>query len=282
MTRGGRTLDPGEWVCRTSRGGPSVALLPRLLGAVPLLRVWTAREFQARYRQSAFDSLWSLIQPIGVVLIYGFLFAIVLEVAPGGIPYLAFAFAGIAPWRFISFATSAGFPSIMSSHSTITKVYFPREVIPLSVVLAALVDLAIATGLLLVVVVVQGVGISVTVVALLPIDSVLLAYVAGFTVLGASIGVFVRDLTLLLPLAQQFLFVASPIMYPASLVPQQLEWLNVVNPVAVIVEATRDVTVRHAWPDWSLLGVHAVVAVLVLVAALAYCRAVEPHMSDLA
>lgn len=271
-----------EWVRRSSSGGPKVALSARLRGELPLLAVWTGREFHSRYRQSGFDSLWSLIQPIGVVLIYGFLFAIILEVAPGGVPYLAFAFAGIAPWRFIAFATSAGFPSIVSSHATITKVYFPREVIPLSVVLAAVVDLAIATSLLLVVVIVQGVGLSVEVVALLPIDAILIAYVAGFTVLGASIGVFIRDVTLLLPLVQQFLFVASPIMYPASLIPDQLEWLNAVNPVAVIVEATRDVTVEHAWPDWSLLGIHTLVALLVLAGALAYCRAVESRMSDLA
>lgn len=270
------------WTCRTPAGGPRQALGERLRSLAPLLRLWTGREFRARYRQSALDASWSVVQPIGVVLVYGFLFSIVLRVSADGLPYLSFAFAGIAAWRFIAFGTSAAVPSIVEAQSTITKVYFPREVIPLSVVGAALVDLAIATTLLLVVAVVQGVGLDVTVVALVPIDVVLVLYVAAASVFGASLAVFVRDVALLLPLLQQLLFVASPIMYPSDLLPSSLAWLNEVNPVAVMVEATRAATLEHVWPDWPLLAVHGAVAALLLVAALAYARAVESQMADLA
>lgn len=275
-------VDQHPWIRRTAAGGPAQALGVRLRTELPLLRVWTGREFRTRYRQSALDVAWSLVQPIGVVLIYGFLFSIVLEVDADGLPYLAFAFAGIAPWRFLSYATSASFPSIVEAHSTITKVYFPREVIPLSVVGASLVDLAIATTILLAVAVVQGVGLAVTALALAPIDLVLVLYVAAFCVVGASVSVFIRDVALLLPLVQQLLFVGSPIMYPADLLPEGLQWLNSVNPVAVVVEATRDATLRHVWPDWSLLAVHGVVAGTLLFLGLLYARSVESQMADLA
>lgn len=276
------TTDLGGWTCRTAAGSPPTPLRHRLRAEVPLLRVWTQREFRTRYRQSALDAAWSVIQPVGVVLIYGFLFSIVLRVRADGLPYLAFAFAGIAPWRFLAFATSAGFPSIVEAQSTITKVYFPREVIPLSVVGASLVDLGVATTILLLVAVVQGVGLTITVVALVPVFAVLVLYVAATTVLGASLSVFVRDVALLLPLGLQLLFVGSPIMYPADLLPDRLRWLNEVNPVAVVVEATRDATLRHTWPDWPLLAVHAAVALALCVLALLYARSVEPRMADLA
>jgi len=270
------------WSCRTAQGGTGQTVRARAGQIAGLLGVWTEREFRVRYRQSALDALWSVIQPVGIVLIYGFLFSIVLQVSTGGLPYLAFAFAGIAPWRFIAFATSSAFPSITAAQGTITKVYFPREVLPLSVVGASLVDLAIATLILFIVAVVQGVGLDVTVLALVPVDVVLVLWVAAICVLGASVSVFVRDVVLFLPLAQQLLFVASPIMYPASLTPDSLSWLNEWNPVAVVVEATRDAVLRHSWPDWPLLAIHGAAATGVLLLALAYSRTVERHMADLA
>jgi lipopolysaccharide transport system permease protein len=270
------------WTCRTVDGGPRLPLRHRLRALLPLLRVWTEREFRARYRQSALDVTWSVVQPIGVVLIYGFLFSVVLDVSADGLPYLSFAFAGIAGWRFLSFATSASFPSIVEAHSTITKVYFPREVIPLSVVGASLVDLSIVTVILLVVAVAQGVGLSITAVALVPIDLVLVLYVAAACVFGAAISVFVRDVALVLPLVQQLLFVGSPIMYPASLLPDGLQWMEQVNPVAVVVGSTRDAVLHHTWPPWDLLAVHLVVAATLLVLALRYSRSVESQMADVA
>lgn len=281
MSDGPAPADAG-WICRTPAGEAHRPLTRRVRSTLPLLRVWTRREFRARYRQSALDVMWSLVQPVGVVLIYGFLFNVVLDVSADGLPYLAFAFAGIAGWRFLSFASSASFPSIVEAHQTITKVYFPREVIPLAVVGGALVDLAIVSAILLVVALAQGVGLAVTTLALVPIDLVLVLYVAAACVFGASISVFVRDVALVLPLVLQLLFVGSPIMYPADLLPERLQWLNEVNPVAVVVEATRDAVLRHTWPDWSLLGVHAVVAATLLVLALRYARSVESQMADVA
>lgn len=258
------------------------SLWSRVRGELPLVAMWGAREYRIRYRQSALGFAWSIAQPLALLLTYGAVLSLVLHVGSEGFPYISFAYAGLVGWGFVANAISAGFPSTLNATSLTSKVYFPREVIPLAVIVASTVDLAIGTAILLGATIVQGVGLSVTAVAIIPLDLMLIAYVAAMAMVGGALTVFIRDLRHVLPVALQVFFFATPIMYPASVVPEGWRWVNQLNPVAVVVESTRDAVLRHVWPDWRALAIHGLVALVAMVLAVAYTRSVEPRLVDLA
>ena len=257
-------------------------LARRVRKALPLIAMWGRREYHIRYRQSALGVAWGVAQPAALLLTYGVVLSLVFKVPSEGLPYISMAYAGLVSWTFVANAISAGFPSMMAALPLISKVYFPREFVSLAVTASAGVDLAIGTTVLLVLVVVQDVGLGVTALALIPIDLILVVDVAAVAVVGSAVTVFVRDVRHVLPVALQVVFFASPVMYPASLVPSSWRWVNSVNPIAVVTEATRDAVLRHQWPNWPLLGVHAITAVALLVLAIAYVRSVEPRLVDVA
>ena len=248
---------------------------------VPLLRVWARRELRVRYRQSTLGVLWSLVQPLAIVAIYGVVLQGLLDIGTEGAPYLSFAWAGMAPWAFTSSALSVAIPSTLTATSLIGKAYFPREVIPLAAVCASTLDLAIANIALLLILEAQGVGLSPTLLGIVPAAIVLILYVASACVFGAAITVFARDVRHALPVALQLAFFASPIAYSTELYPERFSWLSDVNPIAVVVEASRATALHHQWPRWDLLLIHAVVGTTLLLLSVAYTRSVEPRIVDL-
>lgn len=257
-------------------------LTTRLRSGLPLLGIWGRREFRIRYRQSALGFLWSIVQPAAMLAVFGFVMARVLKVGSEGYPYISFVYVGLVPWTFVATSLSTGFGSLVSATPILGKVYFPREIIPLAVVAASAVDLLIGTGLLVVVLVVQGVGLSVTLVAVIPVYVVLALWVGAVTVLGAVITVFIRDLRLAIGLLLQLMFIASPITYPASLLPESVRWLKTVSPMIVIVEAMRDAALRRQWPAWGSLAAHGLIAAVILLGSIIYTRSVEPRIVDVA
>lgn len=269
-----RIARDGRW-----EGEPFFARIHRSL---PLVGMWASREYRIRYRQSSLGLAWSIVQPLALLATFGVVLSLVLRVETEGFPYVTFTYAGLVLWTFISNAVSLGVTSTMNAMPVMSKTYFAREVVPLAVVIASLVDLVIGGVLLALLAVVQGVGLSVTFIGALPIAGVLGIYVAAVAMFGGALTVFVRDLRHALPVLIQVVFFASPVMYPASLVPEQWRWVNAVNPVAVFVEAMRDAVLRHEWPNWPLLASHGVVAALLLLGAVAYTRSVEPRLVDVA
>jgi ABC-type polysaccharide/polyol phosphate export permease len=206
----------------------------------------------------------------------------VLDVSTDGVPYVSFAWAGLVPWTFASAVMLITAQSLLNAMPVAGKVYFPREVVPLAQVCAFAIDLLIGTAILIVIVVVQGIGVSGYLVGLVPIFVVLVVWVAAAATMVASLTVFLRDLRYVVPLATQLVFIGTPIMYSASLFPHDVAWINSVNPVAVVVTATRAVTIEQTWPDWSTLLLQGAAAVAAFVAVLAYVRSVEPRMIDIA
>lgn len=279
--RAERRADGDEVVISPARGlelntSERVAMTSRLLVA------WTRRELRVRYRQSVLRSAWSLVQPVAILLTYGWVLTAVLDVSPEEAPYLTFAWAGIVPFTFFAQALGQGVGSIQTAASVITRVYLPREVLPLSVVAVAGVDLVVMTATLVVVAWIQIGPPSVHLVGLLVVDLVLVLWTVALTVLSAGLTVFRRDLNFAVPLLLRLWFIVTPVMYSAALVAQHSDLLVSLNPVAVAVEGTRDVLYRDRWPDMSLLGWHALTATALLVVVFAAFRRLEPRMGDVA
>jgi lipopolysaccharide transport system permease protein len=252
----------------------------RLSNVWPLLRVWTRRDLRVRYRQSVLSAGWGLIQPVTLLVIYGWVITRVLDVGPEELPYLSFAWAGIVPFTFISQALGQGVGSIQQSGALISRVYFPREVLPFAVVAASLVDLGVMTLILFAVGWIQVGAPDVHVVGLLFVNLVLVVWTLGLTLISASATVFRRDLNYAVPLFLRVLFIVSPVVYSADLLQGRAYGLWAANPLAVVIEGTRDTVLKGTWPDVDLLAIHLGTGTVLLVAGYVMFRRLEPRMGD--
>jgi lipopolysaccharide transport system permease protein len=267
-------------VVMTRGKGSHESIVRRLRGELPLLWLWTSRELRARYRQSWLRAGWTVIQPVVLLMTYGWVLTAVLDVGDDRIPYLTFAWAGLGPFIFIQQALGAGVGSIQQSRHIITKVYFPREILPLSAVGTAFVDLVVMTAILVVLAWVQIGPPTIHLLAIVVVDAVLVTWMAALTMLAASAAVFRRDVIHVMPLVLRVLFIISPVMYATSLLEERAPAFVSWNPLTVTIEATRDVVTRHVWPDWLLLGVHGAVGVVLFLVAMMVMRSFERRMSD--
>ena len=204
--------------------------------------VW--RDVKVRYKQTALGVAWILLQPILSTVVFTLLFGILLNVPSAGVPYPVFVLAGLLPWTYFSGALGRTSTSLVNSANLITKVYFPRLVIPLSAVLSGLVDFAVTFVVLVVLMVVYRITPTPGLV-LLPLFLLLAIVTAlGFGLWMAALNVRYRDVTYLVPFLLQIWMYLTPVVYASTLIPERFRWLLALNPMAAVVMGFR----------WSLLG----------------------------
>ena len=252
-----------------------------LLAEARLTVSWARRALHGTYRQSSLRLFWAVVQPLSVYAVYVIVFQYILKVETGDIPYLSFMVAGVTVWRYFAIGLNTANAFVDQAH-VLSRVYFRREIVPLSMCLTGLIDLGIGTVALVVVMALQGVDLHWSFLALPLVYVDLILYTAAVAVLLSTVAVFVRDLGHAMPTIAQLLFLATPIMYPASQLPPNLEFLAVVNPIAVLAEAARDATLRGAWPSPLALGVNFVIGAVLFAAAIAYLRSIEHRIVDIA
>ncbi len=246
-----------------------------------LLPVLTRQQLRVKYSQSALQVAWNVIQPAALMGVYALFFNGVLDVGSDDAPYLSFIVAGLVPWRFVAASLSTA-SSLTDNVQLISKIYFPREIIPVVNTSVGLVDLGIGTVIMLVIVAVQGAAPSYHLVALPLVYLLVVLFAVAATIIVTTVAVFIRDVVHGMQLLLLGLFFATPIMYPTSQLPTWLQWFPDVNPLAVAVTQVRTVVLFGEWPEWGLLSVHLVIAAGFVGAALAYVRSVEHRMVDLA
>jgi len=262
---------------------PSRGWVPLRLGELWAYRellyflVW--RDIKVRYKQTALGVAWAVLQPLFTMLIFTIFFGRLAKVPSDGVPYPLFAYCGLLPWQLFvrSITDSAG--SLVSNQSLITKVYFPRLVIPLSGVLAGLVDFALAFGLLIVLMVFYGTAPTPNVV-FLPLF-VLMAVGSALAV-GlwlSALNVKYRDVRHTIPFLTQCWLFVTPIAYPSSLVPPEWRAVYGLNPLAGVVDGFRWALLGSGAPG-SIVFVSAVVVIAGLVAGLYYFRRMETSFAD--
>jgi lipopolysaccharide transport system permease protein len=245
-----------------------------------LVRVLAPRELRTRYRQSVLDVAWAFITPIAVAVVYGIVLTSSFDATGNGVPYLSMAWSGLVLWTFAANAIGGAVGCLVGSSDLVTKVYFPREALPLGVMAASLPDLAIGLLTVAVLLPIQGVRFGWTaLLAPLPLV-VLIVWVASWSVLSAVLSAFVRDVPHLVGLLLRVGFFATPVMYDESTVPEAWRWSVHVSPVAVSITGFRDAVLRGNVPDLPLLGIHLAVGIVVLLLVLRYTRAVELRVTD--
>lgn len=253
---------------------------PRLRRVASLLTILVPREIRLRYRENALDMAWALITPIAIMAVYGLVLSQSLDVQGTCAPYLTSAWTGLVVWTFFATAVGTAVWCLVSSADLITKVYFPREAIPLSVTGASLIDLGVGVVTILVVALAQGVTLTPMAIAALPSLVLIVVWTAAIANLAATLAVFLRDVTQMVQLGLRIGFFATPVMYEPDVLPSALAWTASLNPVAVAIAGVREPVLCGTAPDWPLIAVQLAAGTALLLGSILYLRAVEGRMAD--
>ena len=204
-----------------------------------LLAVLSRHRINVRYKQSVLGTLWAVLQPLAMMLVYTAVFSRLVKVPSEGVPYALFAYTGILPWTFFSGAVSSGTGSLVSHAQLVTKVSFPREILPLSYVAAAAADLVIGSTVLVALVWWYDIRPGWELLFVTPVVFALSAFALACALVLSAIQVRFRDVGVALPVALQLWMFASPVLYPLRVVPAEWRDLYSLNPVAGFVDAFR-------------------------------------------
>lgn len=245
-----------------------------------LLFFLTWRDVKVRYKQTALGAAWAILQPLFMMIIFTIFFGRLAAVESAGIPYPLFALAGLVPWTFFANAITASGNSLVGSANLITKVYFPRLIVPAAAMLAGLVDFLLAFLLLCLMMIYYRVSLTLNIL-FLPVLVLLTAlFGLGVGTWMSALNVKYRDVRFALPfLIQLWLFVSSVIL-PSSSLPQKWRWVLLLNPMSGIIEGYRSALFGLPF-DWLALGIASLLTVLVLVYAIYSFSRVERSFADI-
>jgi lipopolysaccharide transport system permease protein len=245
-----------------------------------LIFFFVARDFIVRYKQSALGVAWVILQPVALMLIFTFVFGQVARISSPGVPYPVFIYTALVLWQFYSFTLSRVGTSIVGNAHLVSKAYFPRLVIPFSAGLVGVIDFAVSFLLLLGLMVYYGMpfGLQLLTLPLFLFLGWMSAFGAGLWL--TALHVRYRDVTVVLPLFLQIMTYATPIAYPASLVPQRWQQLYFLNPITPLVEGFRWSVLGTGSVPWSFLLLSTVVSLLVLISGLVYFQKSEGLFAD--
>lgn len=238
------------------------------------------RDVKVRYKQTLLGASWAILQPLLTMLLFTVIFGRLAKVPSDGIPYPIFAYAGLLPWTFFSNAVTISSNSMLGNAAIITKVYFPRMMIPGAAVGAGLVDFAIAGLILVAMMAWYGFGLSIAALMLVPlvILTVILALAVGTWTSGLNVKY--RDVRYALPFFIQLWMYASPVIYPTNFVPQQWRWLLVLNPLTGVIEGYRSALFNRPF-EWRHLAVSAVLSIAMLVYGTYSFKQMEREFADI-
>jgi lipopolysaccharide transport system permease protein len=254
--------------------------LARLREYGDLLHTLSVHRIGVRYKQTSLGFAWAVLQPVMMMIIFTAVFSTLARMPSDGAPYALFAYTALLPWSFFNTAVSGGTNSLVAHTQLITKVYFPREILPLTYVIGALFDFVIGGGVLLTLMYWYGVPLSIHALLLIPIVLVLALWILAVSLVLAAVQVRFRDIGVALPVLMQILMFASPIIYPLSAVPQAWHPWYLLNPLAGLLSSFRDVLLRQAPPDPYPLAMACLVTALALPTAYLFFKRAEATMAD--
>lgn len=255
--------------------------LARLREYGDLLYTLSLHRVAVRYKQTSLGLAWALLQPVMMMLIFTAVFSLLARMPSDGAPYALFAYTALLPWSFFTTGVTGGTNSLVAHTALITKVYFPREILPITYVAAALFDFAVGCVVLLGLMYWYAVPLTIHALALVPIVLLLALWILAVTLVLAAVQVRLRDIGIALPVLLQVLMFASPIIYPLSVVPASWRAWYLLNPMAGIVSGFRDVLLKQAAPDPVPLGIACAVTAITLPAAYMFFKYAEATMADL-
>jgi lipopolysaccharide transport system permease protein len=246
-----------------------------------LLFFLTWRDIKVRYKQTALGASWAILQPVLTMIIFSIIFGGLAKLPTDGIPYPIFTFTALLPWQLFAFALTQSSNSLVGNQNLISKVYFPRLVVPLSSVLAGVVDFLIAFIVLVGLLIYYQIKLTSTIL-LLPLF--LLLAVTSALAVGlwlSALNVKYRDIRYVVPFLTQFWMYATPIAYSSSLIPEKWRWLYSLNPMTGVVEGFRWAILGKSSLDVVSLSISALMVVVLLIGGLYYFKRMEASFADI-
>ncbi|MCG3209402.1 MAG: hypothetical protein FOGNACKC_03026 [Anaerolineae bacterium] len=255
--------------------------LTELYGARELLFTWTMRDFKVRYSQSLLGAAWAILQPLSLMVIFSVIFSVFIKVPTDGVPYPVFAYTALLPWTLFANSLSTAIPSLVTNMSLVSKIHFPREILPLSAILVSFIDFLIACSVYVILLIFfqYPIGPTVLLVPLVLFIQIILTF--ALSLMASAFMVFYRDVRFVIPLALQLWMYATPIIYPITVVPEWLRPFYYLNPMAVLITAYRDIILHNQMPNWTYLGLATLLSGLLLVVAYPYFKQAERKFADL-
>jgi len=246
-----------------------------------LLYFFVWRDIKVRYKQTVIGAAWAILQPFMTMVVFSLFFGKLAKIPSHGLPYPVFYYSALLPWMYFAGALQNATNTIIEHQRVITKVYFPRIILPLAAVLSGLVDFGIAFLILIGIMLFYGIIPTLAVLWLpfLMLLAVMTAFGVGLWL--SALNAIYRDVRYAVPFLIQFWMFASPVAYPSSLVPERWQWLYGLNPMAGVIEGFRWALTGQGQPPQSLFAVSVLAVFLVLLGGLIYFRRIEGTIADL-
>ncbi len=245
-----------------------------------LLYFFIWRDVKVRYKQTALGVAWVILQPLLTMMVFTLFFGKLAKLPSQGLPYPVFYFAAVVPWMYFSQALVSATNVMVDNQRVITKVYFPRLILPFSAALAGLVDFAISFAVLLIFTFAYGIRPTFAVL-LLPCFLLL----AVLTVLGiglwlSALNALYRDVRYLIPFLVQFWMLASPVAYPSSMVPERYRWVYGLNPMAGVIDGFRWALTGHGAAPSSVVIPSTIMVLVSVFGGLLFFNRMESRIAD--
>jgi len=244
-----------------------------------LLFSMARRDFLLRYKQTVMGIGWSILMPVTYMLVFSLIFTRVVKL-DAGMPYPIYAYAGLLPWNFFSSSLRLSVNALVANSGLITKVYFPREVLPLSVILVSLVDFGIGALVLAGMMVFYGIGLHPTLILLPVVLLVQMAFTAAVALLISMGNLFYRDVKYLIEIVLTLWMFATSVVYPVERVGGRLGGLLMLNPMTSIIEAYRSILLRGTWPAWGPFAIAAALSFVLLAVSWVWFHRAEAQFAE--
>ena len=259
------------------RLGADIRALPQY---TDLLRTLTEHRIRVRYKQSVLGLGWAILQPLAMMAIFTLVFGRIARMPTEGVPYPIFAFTGLVLWSFVSTSLSNATHALVAHAALVTKVYFPREILPLSYIAAAMFDFAVGCVVLIGMLRWYGLPVGMHLILAVPLVALAAVLVTSIALAVSALQVRFRDIGLAVPMVLYLWMFSTPIAYPLSSVPSRYRLLFEANPLTGLVESFREIVLEQRSPAPALLVVPLVTAVVLLPLSYALFKRTEATMAD--
>lgn len=265
----------------SSKGQSLLADVRRFIAHRELLLTFVQRDLKVKYKQTLLGITWAWIQPFMLMVVFTVFFGRFVRVPSEGFPYAVFVYAGLLPWTYFSTVVASATNSIVQNQVIVTKVAFPREILPLFQILSGGVDFLIAAAMFVALLAYYHISVSWTAWFVVPLLLVQIVLMAAVGLALAALNAYFRDVRHAVPFVLQVWMFSSPVVYSTRSIPDWLQPLYLVlNPMAIIVDGYRQVILRKAMPDLEMLALLAVVVTALFVGCYWIFKRVERNMAD--
>ena len=243
-----------------------------------LLKSNVRKEIRGKYKGSFLGVLWSFVSPLLMTLVYAIVFPFLLR--SGQEHYTTFIVIAILPWTWFTTSIAQGTPTVLHNGGIVKKVYFPRSILPISIVTSGMVNFLISCLIIIIFLLASGIGFSFNILYLPLIILVQYILTLGLILITSSINVYIRDTEYIVNFFMQMLFYGTPILYSMTMFPEKIRWLLRMNPMATIIESYRNIFYYKTHPDFMMLGLVFAASLLILLIGILVFRKLEKGFAE--